>query len=53
MTADTGEYYEDGSAIQETNTEVLSGDETAKFVMAYYEDAWHIESVEMEVIPER
>lgn len=53
VTTDTGEYYEDGSSIQETNTEVLSGDETAKFVMAYYEDAWHIESVEMEVIPER
>lgn len=53
ITAETGEYYEDGSAIMDTQTKTLSGDETAKFVMAYYENAWHIESAELKVIPER
>lgn len=53
VTTDTGEYYEDGSAITDTNTEIFSGEAMAKFGMAYYEDAWHIASVELEVIPER
>lgn len=53
VTEETGEYYEDGSAVTDTQTKTTSGDETAKFVMAYYEGAWHINSAELNTIPKR
>lgn len=52
VTEDTGEYYEDGTSVQETETKITSGDSAAKFVMAYYEEAWHIEAAEISVIPD-
>lgn len=52
VTTDTGEYYGDGTSIQETSSELVSGDTQAKFGMSYYEGAWHIVSAEMNVIPE-
>lgn len=52
-TEETGEYYEDGSAVMNTETKTYSGDETTKFVMSYYDEAWHIASFELNVIPER
>lgn len=52
-TEETGEYYEDGSAVMNTETKTYSGDETAKFVMSYYDETWHIASFELNVIPKR
>lgn len=49
---DTGEYYEDGSSVQETVTDETSGDATAKLTMSYYDEAWHIAAFEIPVIPE-
>lgn len=51
VTTDTGEYYEDGSSIYETETKITSGDETARFVMAFYDGEWHIGAMELNVIP--
>lgn len=51
VTTDTGEYYEDGTSIQETAEEIVSGNAEAAFVMSYYEGTWHIVSVEMDMIP--
>lgn len=50
---ETGDYDENGSAITDTQNRISSGDETAKFVMAYYDAAWHIAAFELDVIPKR
>lgn len=49
---DTGEVYEDGTAITETNTTAKNGDVTAVFGMAFFDGVWHIDSMELPVIPE-
>ena len=49
---DTGEVYEDGTPITETETASDSGDATAVFYMAFYDGVWHIDSMELPVIPE-
>ena len=49
---DTGEVYEDGTAITETKTISDSGDATAVFGMSFYDGVWHIDSMELPVIPE-
>lgn len=51
VTTDTGEVQEDGTPVQETETSSQAGDNTAKFVMAFYEDQWHIASMEIPAIP--
>ena len=49
---DTGEVYEDGTAITEINTEAKNGDATAVFGIAFYDGVWHMDSMELPVIPE-
>lgn len=49
---DTGEVYEDGTAITETTAASKNGDATAVFGMAFYDGVWHIDSMELPVIPE-
>lgn len=51
VTTDTDEMLEDGTYAQQTTTQEQSGDATAKLTMAYYEDAWHIDAMQMDVIP--
>lgn len=51
-TVDTEEMQEDGTPVQETQSQSDSGDNTAKFVMSFYDGAWHIASMELPVIPE-
>lgn len=52
VTADTEEYLEDGTPVQQTQTEEDAGDATAKFQMSFYDGEWHIASIELPVIPE-
>lgn len=52
VTYDTEEYLEDGTPVQQTETQEASGDATAKFTMSFYDGEWHIASVELPVIPE-
>lgn len=48
---DTGEVLEDGTPVQQEQTDERSGDNTAKFVMSYADGAWEIVSLEVPVIP--
>ncbi len=52
VTVDTEEVQEDGTPVQETQTQSDSGDNTAKLVMSFHDGAWHIASMEIPVIPE-
>jgi hypothetical protein len=52
VTVYTDEYLEDGTPVSETEEQALAGDNTAKFVMSYYDDAWHIASIDIPVIPD-
>lgn len=47
VTTDTEEYDEEGNPIRETNTESRSGDNTAKFTMAFYDGGWHIAAMDV------
>ena len=47
-----GSLNEDGTAITETNTTAKNGDVTAVFGMAFFDGVWHIDSMELPVIPE-
>lgn len=47
VTTDTEEYDEEGNPVQETNTNSDSGDNTAKFTMAFYDGGWHITAMEI------
>ena len=40
-----------GTVVQDGETQVISGDNTAQLVMAWHHDAWHIASMEIPVIP--
>lgn len=51
VTEDTGEVYDDGTPIQETVRNTDSGDSTARFVMAYRDGAWSVETAEIPLIP--
>lgn len=51
VTTDTEEMLEDGTYAEQTTTQEQSGDTSAKLTMAYYEGAWHIENLQMDVIP--
>ncbi len=50
VTTDTGEYDEEGNLIQDVNTGSDSGDNTARFTMAFYDGEWHIAALEIPVI---
>lgn len=50
-TVDTEEYDEEGNPIQQTKTQSHTGDNTAKFEMAFYDGEWHISALEVPVIP--
>lgn len=52
VTSDTEEVDEEGNPIQQTETDSSSGDNTAKFEMAFYDGAWHIETLDIPVIPQ-
>lgn len=47
VTVDTEEYNEDGTAVQDTSTSSHSGDNTAIFTMAFYDDTWHVAAMEV------
>lgn len=51
VTVDTDELQEDGTPVQKTETKEKSGDTKAKLTMSYYENAWHITAIDMQVIP--
>ncbi len=51
VTVDTEELQEDGTPVQQTETREEVGDSTAKMTMAYYDNAWHVTALEMDVIP--
>ena len=51
VTTDTDELQEDGTPVQVSETEALSGDNKAVFTMAFYDDEWHIDSVKLSAIP--
>ncbi len=51
VTSDTGDVYDDGTPIQQTERVTESGDASAKFVMAYQDGAWIISHAEIPVIP--
>ncbi len=49
---ETGEIWADGENAWEWRTVSHTGEAMAQFTMSYYEDAWHITSVTLPVIPE-
>lgn len=51
VTVDTEEYDEEGNPIQITESDTKSGDTTAKLVLAWYEGAWHIASIDVPTVP--
>ncbi len=52
VTTDTEELQEDGTPVQETQTDSRSGDNTAKFTLAFANGAWQITSIDIPVVPE-
>lgn len=51
ISVDTEEYDEEGNPIQTTESDTQSGDTTAKLVLAWYEGAWHIASIDVPTVP--
>lgn len=49
---ETGEIWADGENAWELRTVSYTGEAVSEFVLSYYEDEWHIVSVELPVIPE-
>lgn len=47
VTTDTEDYDEEGNPIQETNTDSNSGDNKAKFTMAFQDGGWHITAMDV------
>lgn len=49
---DTEELQEDGTPVQMTELVEHGGDATAKLTMSFYDAAWHVTAMELQVIPE-
>ncbi len=49
---ETGDIWADGENAWEYQTVPYTGEAAAEFVLSWYEDEWHIESVTLPVIPE-
>ncbi|MCD7735419.1 MAG: hypothetical protein LUI07_00380 [Lachnospiraceae bacterium] len=49
---ETGEIWADGTVVREQQTVSDTGEATAAFTMAYYDDDWHVTSIELPVIPQ-
>ncbi|MCD8104336.1 MAG: hypothetical protein LUF35_04885 [Lachnospiraceae bacterium] len=49
---ETGEIWADGENAWEVRTVSHAGEAQASFVMSYYDEEWHIDSVALPVIPE-
>ncbi|MCC8107404.1 MAG: hypothetical protein LIO99_15640 [Clostridiales bacterium] len=49
---ETGDIWADGENAWEYQTVPYTGEAIAEFVLSYYEDEWHIETVTLPVIPE-